>query len=480
MKKRTFLLVLSALFLLGTAAVPQSFMPVAEKVAIENHLENRLTNALNSVLGEGNFIVIVDVALNPERKESTRERWETRTRQSTQPTGPKEVLPGIPSRTEMERAPESSQVNKIVENMVSLPPNLVKKISTIIVIDKKVPAEKIATAKKVAGIVLNLDQKRGDTIKTQQVELNLAKEIEKKKKFTDYISVDNVIKYVSIFLAIGILVIYFLNRIAGLSMQAISSIKEGGKKDFVPLAAAAQQSSPGTFGGAALAYGSRDPEDRIKKPFSFISQNEIPKLVRILDEEDDNTIADILSSLDPVLSSHIISQMSGKLKEDIYARLLSPRQLKPEEIKEMEARIKSKLEGSLGGDQDVLAIIENADSQTAEDIIRSLEKTSPEQAADIKKRIVLFSDVLKLAKTDISKLLSRVKIEDIAVVSQNADESLRTLLLENLPEETRALVKEWTEMMPAQPAEAVEAAKKDICRTARLMETAGEITVNRS
>ena len=482
MNKRFISLVAFVSVLFGICAAATSFMPVTEKVAIENHLENRLTSALKSVIGEGNFIVIIDVALNPERKESTRERWETRTKEMLTPSGRQEMLPGIPSKAEINRAPESSQVNKIVENMVSLPPDLIKKIAAIIVIDKRVKPDQIATVKNVAKIVLNMDEKRGDTLQTQQVELNLVKEMASKKTLASFISVDNIIKYVSIFLAIAILVIYFLNRISGMSTQAISSFKESRKKDPVSFSPVQQQAAAGILGGPAAIQSAfaGGMENGIKKPFSFITQNELQKLLAILPEEDSNTIADILSSLDARFSSLIISKMSGKLKDDVYVRLLSPRQLEPKAIREMETRIKTKLEGSLGGSQDLLAIIENSDSESAANILNSLKKTKPEEALAVRKQIILFGDIAKLSKTDVSKLLSRARIEDLAIIVQNSDENTKTALLENLPEETRSLVKEWLDLMPKQPLETVEASKKNLCHIAKALENSGEITINRS
>lgn len=482
MNKRIISLVLFMSVLFGICAAATPFMPVSEKVAIENHLENRLTNALNSVIGEDNFIVIIDVVLNPEMKESTRERWETRTKNSQAiASGRQEMLPGIPSKAEMNRVPESSSVNKIVENMVSLPPDLVKKISAIIVIDKKVKPEQIAMVRNIAKIVLKLDEKRGDTLKTQQVELNIAKDMASKRTLSSFISIDNIIKYVSIFLAIAILVIYFLNRVSGMSAQAVSSFKESRKKDLIsfPVQQQAAGGMPGVISSVQSAFAGSQ-ENCIKKPFSFITEKDIQKLLTILPQEDSNTIADILSSLDARLSSMVISKMSGQLKDDVYARLLSHRQLEEKEIREMETRIRAKLEGTLGGSLELLAIIEHSDSEAAANILNSLEKTKPEEALVLRKQIILFGDVTKLNKTDVSKLLSRARIEDIAIIVQSSDEATKGLLLDNLPEETRSLVKEWLDLMPKQAAETVEISKKNLCLIAKALENSGEITINRS
>ena len=484
MNKKFISLAVFVSVLFGICAAAPSFMPVTEKVALENHLENRLTSAINSVIGEGNFIVIIDVVLNPERKESTRERWETKIKETTTPSGRQEMLPGIPGKAEINTVPESSQVNKVVENMVSLPPDLVKKVTAIIVVDKNVKPAQILMVKNVAKIVLNMDEKRGDTLKIQQVELNLVKEMASKKTLGSFISIDNIIKYVSIFLAIAILVIYFLNRISGMSNQAISSFKEARRKDPVAFPSQPQQAAAGGILGGATAVQSSftgsNSDNGVKKPFSFITQNEIQKLLTILPEENSNTIADVLSSLDPRFASLIISKMSGKLNDDVFARILSQRLLESKEIEEMETRIKTKIEGSLGGAPDLLAIIDNSDSDAAANILASLEKTKPEEALVLRKQIILFGDIIKLSKTDISKLLGHARVEDIAIIVQNSDEATKASLLESLPDETKSLVKEWLELMPKQSFEAVEASKKNLCHIAKTLENSGEITINRS
>jgi flagellar motor switch protein FliG len=460
---------------LAAAAVSS---PVAEKVAAEEHLDARLTRALESLLGEGNFVVITNVEMNPQGKEISTEKWEI-TPTETQSEGQKgdEMLPGVPSSFFAGRNPGPSQGSKIIESSAVVPEIMIKKLSATILVDKKVKADQIANADKLARIVLGINPARGDTIQIQQVDLNMVKLAAGKKSDEGPLGV--IIRYLAVFAAIALLLFYFLNRIGKITLQATSTINEGRKKEFTSSMRMTRGAETAGASAETVSRGAQAGEDSIKKPFSFISSKDIPKLAKILAQEDSVSAADALSLMEPKMSSSVISMVSDKLKDDVFARIADNRQLDKAAIEALESRIRSKMEGTIGGDEDISELIENSDQATAARILSLMNGKDPKRAEQIRSGMVLFDDVLKLPPKELTKILSRASLEDVSVIIQSSDKKIGDMFMSGLPEDSLAIVKEWLDLMPKQSKETVEAAKKNLCLTAKQLEKSGELKINR-
>ncbi len=509
MAKLSTRIVCAAVFLfLAAGAFAVTFTPLIEQVSVEKHIEERLSKGLIPVIGEKNFVVIVNVTLNSQRTESFKESSKTTSIQGQNVSAARgEVLPGISQRTEISKAPEQSDSTKTVQATLTIPPDLIKSIMVVLILDKNLTSQQVEAAKNLSNLVLSLNKARGDTLTVKQADLNLIKELPESQGGTapggggsssgaGGVNIGDIIKIFITFIAIAILVLYVVGRISKLTMTAVKTMTEagGGKGGGgavaavaapVPGAAAAaveKEESSGFGGGrggsAVLSAGEEGKV--IKRPFSFIAPSESKRLMKILESEESKTIANVLSAIDPKVSADIMFELSEKLPEDTYAYMTSSRELTRKEIDTMEDKIKARLEGSLGGTEDMLRILDNAFSVVTEKVLEALGKTDPENAAKLRAEIVLFSDILKLEDALLLKLLIKCKLEDIAMVIQASDETVKDRFIKNLPEESAAVVKEWLEMMPKQTVSVVEKAKKKLNNIARQLEKSGEITISRT
>lgn len=485
-----------AVLILVQPSVAATFMPVNEKVAVESHLEDRLTKSLVPIIGEGNFVAVIDVVLNPERKETSKERMQMQAQElRTVKPAAGEVMPGLASNTEVSQVPINSSTNKTIESMLEVPANLILKISVVLLVDKKITPAQIDSMKKIASIVLSINAKRGDTITIQQVELNQIKALSGGAAGggrQGFLSLEGILQYVAYFIAIVVVVFLFSSRIGGVTMSAVKSLKEGGeKKDSgggaaaglanalaMQQASSAEERSSSSSSGAAYAAAAATGK-AIVRPFSFITDNETDKLIKVLEKEDSKVIADVISSLDPKVSAKILSSLGDKLNEDVFSLIATDRELDRGSIDSMEEKIKTRIEGSLGGSDDLLKIINNSSSKVAEKAIEALKRSNPEEAAKVRARIVLFSDLTGLDDQMLIKVILKSKIQDVAIVIQASEDAVKEKFNKILPEESAAVVKEWLEMMPKQSEDVVEAAKRRLTSAATQLEKSGEITINR-
>ncbi len=481
--KKTFCFVLVFLIFVSRS-FSATFMPISEKVAIENHLEDRLSKALKPVIGDGNFVVIVNVTLNPDMlKESYKESMNTKLKESKSIVrGRGEVLPGVPQKTAMSQGPEGSSTSKITESLISISPKLISRMSAVIVLDKKVNAGQIAVVKNIANLVLGINKSRGDSLQLQQVELNIVGEMASKKALSNLMSVENIIKFLAVFAAVAVLIVFILNRLGKISMSAVTHINQAGRKESHHMGGLSHLSpihSPAAPATTQIISGGTS-DNNLRKPLSFITERDIPKLVKILEDEDIKTISDVISSLDPALSARILPQLPDRTRDEVYPYLVTSRELTKKDIDALEDKIKYRMEGTLGGIEEFIKIIENAPVKDVESILESLDYSRPDLAAQIRSEIITFDDILKMESGEFVKLLSRARIEDIALIIQGSNEDIKNQFMSALPEESSSLVREWLDLMPIQPERNIDAAKKNFSTLAKQMEAAGEIMMNRS
>jgi len=159
--------------------------------------------------------------------------------------------------------------------------------------------------------------------------------------------------------------------------------------------------------------------------------------------------------------------------------ILEEREIDRKTIDSFEEKIKTRIEGSMGGVMDLLKILDNASNVVTEKVLEVLKKASPDSFKTVRAQIILFADIMALKPEEISKVLMKVKIPDIGLVAQPMDESSREQLFKNLPEDSVKAVKEWLELSGKQSAEAIENAKRKFSSIAKKLEQSGEITVNR-
>lgn len=222
------------------------------------------------------------------------------------------------------------------------------------------------------------------------------------------------------------------------------------------------------------------------KPFEFIRKTEASQLLNFIQDEHPQTIALILSYLNPGQAALIISALPPDRQSDVAKRIALMDRTSPDVIKEVEKILESKLSSLvnqdytiIGGVDAVVDILNTVDRSTEKHIMETLEIDEPELADEIRKKMFVFEDILLLDDRAIQRVLRDVDNNDLAVALKGANEEVQTAIFNNLSKRLAVMIREDMEFMGPVRMKDVEEAQQKIVNTIRRLEDSAEIVISR-
>ncbi|MCR5474034.1 MAG: flagellar motor switch protein FliG [Lachnospiraceae bacterium] len=222
------------------------------------------------------------------------------------------------------------------------------------------------------------------------------------------------------------------------------------------------------------------------KPFEFIRKTEASQLLNFIQDEHPQTIALILSYLNPSQAALIISALPPDRQSDVAKRIAMMDRTSPDVIKEVEKILESKLSSLvnqdytiIGGVDAVVDILNTVDRSTEKHIMETLEIDEPELADEIRKKMFVFEDILLLDDRAIQRVLRDVDNNDLAIALKGANEEVQNVIFNNLSKRLALMIREDMEFMGPVRMKDVEEAQQKIVNTIRRLEDASEIVISR-
>ena len=222
------------------------------------------------------------------------------------------------------------------------------------------------------------------------------------------------------------------------------------------------------------------------KPFDFARKADASQLVNFIQNEHPQTIALILSYLEPSKSGQILSSLSQEKQSEVAKRIATMDRTYPEVIKEVELVLEKKLSNIVtqdytkaGGVGSVVEILNSVDRGTEKYIIENLELTDPELAEEIKKSMFVFEDIINLDSTAIQRFIREIENQELTVALKGATPEVSDLIFSNMSKRMAEMIREDMDFMGPVRLRDVEEAQQNIVNTIRRLEEAGEIVISR-
>lgn len=222
------------------------------------------------------------------------------------------------------------------------------------------------------------------------------------------------------------------------------------------------------------------------KPFEFIRKTEASQLINFIQDEHPQTIALILSYLNPSQAALIVSALPPDRQADVAKRIATMDRTSPDVIKDVEKILESKLSSLvnqdytiIGGVDAIVEILNTVDRSTEKHIMEILEMDEPELADEIRKKMFVFEDILLLDSRAIQRVLRDVDNADLAIALKSANEEVQNAIFDNLSKRLAAMIKEDMEFMGPVRMKDVEEAQQKIVNIIRALEDSNEIVISR-
>ena len=275
-------------------------------------------------------------------------------------------------------------------------------------------------------------------------------------------------------------------------------IKEEVISEFYQICLAQQYIAEGGIGYAKelleQSFGEEKASDVISrltaslqvKPFEFVRKTDASQLLNFIQDEHPQTIALILSYLNPSQAAQIIGALPPDRQADVAKRIAMMDRTSPDVIKEVERVLESKISSLvnqdytiIGGVDSVVEILNTVDRGTEKHIMETLEVDEPELADEIRKKMFVFEDILLLDDRAIQRVLRDVDNSDLSMALKGANEQVQAAIFKNMSSRLSAMIKEDMEFMGPVRMKDVEEAQQKIVNIIRKLEDSAEIVISR-
>lgn len=222
------------------------------------------------------------------------------------------------------------------------------------------------------------------------------------------------------------------------------------------------------------------------RPFDFARKADPAQILNFLQNEHPQTIALVLSYLEPAQAGQILSALPQEMQADVARRIALMDRTSPEIINEVEQVLERKLSTTVvqdytqtGGIEAVVEVLNAVDRATERTILDALEIQDSELAEEIKKRMFVFEDIVTLDNRAIQRVIREVDNADLLLALKVSSDEVKEVVFRNMSSRMAETFKEEMEFMGPVRLRDVEEAQSRIVAVIRRLEEAGEIVVAR-
>ena len=206
-------------------------------------------------------------------------------------------------------------------------------------------------------------------------------------------------------------------------------------------------------------------------------------LASYLKNEYPQTVAVMLSKLNPDHAARVLAELPKDFSVDIVLRMLRMETVQKEVVNQVEQTLKNEFMSNLARSQrrdphEAMAEIFNAlDRSTEEAMLSELDDKSPESAERIRALMFTFEDLQNLLPASIATLVRTADKREMALALKGAPEDMKQLFFGALTERAAKLMREDMEAMGPVRARECEEAQTNLVRLAKALADRGEIVL---
>jgi flagellar motor switch protein FliG len=222
------------------------------------------------------------------------------------------------------------------------------------------------------------------------------------------------------------------------------------------------------------------------RPFEFLRKTPPEQLVTFLRNESPQTVALVVANLHTTLASQVLSHLPSHEQADIALRIARMGETSPDVVKQVESVMKKKLDSvvqqeysSAGGIKSLAEILNHADRSTERNVLDALTESDEELAAEVRRLLFVFEDIVKLDDRSIQLVLREADQKDLALALRGVNDDVKERILSNMSERGATMLVEEMAYMPPQRKRVVEEAQGRIVAIVRKLEEAGALVLSR-
>jgi flagellar motor switch protein FliG len=262
-------------------------------------------------------------------------------------------------------------------------------------------------------------------------------------------------------------------------MCAVASASSGGGRDFT--AQVLEQALGQERANQLIQQSSNTGAAR---PFQCLWDADAAQISRILADEQPQLVALVLANIAPDKAAAVMALLDDETQVEVAMRIASSEEMGADVISEIEEVIKANLSTTSKevkvpvGPDALVEILGRADRSTERLVLEALNTREPEMGAEVRRRMFLFEDIVRLPDRAVQLLLREVDQDPLRLALKGADEAIQELVFRNMSERAVESLKEDIELLQNVRTKDIEAAQQQIGVAVRRLLTSGEIVLS--
>lgn len=219
-------------------------------------------------------------------------------------------------------------------------------------------------------------------------------------------------------------------------------------------------------------------------PFAFLSKTNSKNLFSILQHERPQTIALVLSYVEPTQAADVIVMLPDEMKLRVVTNIAKMDSASPEAIKLVEAEMQKKFSTILttdfthvGGVDYIAEVMNNMDRSNEKSIFEDLNREDEELSAEIRKKMFVFEDILTMDARSIQRFLRDCDQKDLVLALKGTTAEVANVIFANVSSRMAENIKSDLEITVNVRLQDVEEAQQRIVQIIRTLEDRGEVVI---
>ena len=212
-----------------------------------------------------------------------------------------------------------------------------------------------------------------------------------------------------------------------------------------------------------------------------------PKAIAdVLGGEHPQIAATVMTQLYDEQAANVLALLPDEMRKDVILRIARMEELDPRAMEELDRVLESQL-GNLQrtpprkvlGPDNLAAILNATDSELEQEMLEALTQADEDLSDDVKEKMFVFDNLIKLDDRGFQTLVRDIDQEKLLVALKGVDQELTERFFNNMSERAADILREDMEASgPVKLAE-VEAAQKDIVKTAMKLADEGALMIGK-
>ena len=208
-------------------------------------------------------------------------------------------------------------------------------------------------------------------------------------------------------------------------------------------------------------------------------------LAKYLKGEHPQTIAVVLSKIDPDQASHVLANLPDRTVPDVLKRMITMNSVPKEVLADIEEMLQRDLmlnftqQGETNNLSHMAEIFNRTESDRSDSLLQELKTEHEDEVYQIKQLMFTFDDLMELDPHSLRTVIRSCESDTLTYALKGCDNETKNKIVANLSERARAILLDNMDTLGPVLMRDVEAAKATMVRKAKELAEAGVIVIER-